>query len=113
MQITLGSILSILFAAYAYFAYRYFRYSDWNATWQGITLLSQKTTMAAFVAFFIVDTIIPESYPGRYSILVVLLTLLTVEAWATLVGLLRVQKYGRTPRSTPDTLIMKGRMNNE
>ena len=104
ISITLGAILSILFAAYSYFAYRYFRYSDWNATWQGITLFSQKVTMSAFVLFFIVDEIVPEPYPGRYSILVILLTLLTVEACATLLGLLQVQKFGRTIRSTPDTL---------
>ena len=48
--------------------------------------------MALLVAFFIVDTLAPESYPGRYSILVVLLTLLLIEAWATLLGLLHVQR---------------------
>jgi hypothetical protein len=48
--------------------------------------------MAALVGFFVVDTLAPASYPGRYSILVVLLTLLLVEAWATLAGLLHVQR---------------------
>jgi len=93
-------VLVLLFAAYAIFAYRYARYSPWNATWQGITLLSQKITMAALVAFFIVDTLIPlVDWPGRYSGLLILLTLLLVEAWATLWGLLRVQRtQGPVPR---------------
>lgn len=94
MTIVLTSILALLFGAYGYFAYRYHRYSPWNATWQGITLLSQKVTMAALVLFFIVDTLVPNTYPGRYSILVILLTLLMVEAWATLAGLLHVQRAG-------------------
>ncbi len=85
-------VLSVLFIAYATFAWRYFRHSPWNATWQGITLLSQKVTMAALVAFFIVDTLIPGTWPGRYSLLIILLTLLAVEAVATLVGLLHVQR---------------------
>lgn len=92
MTITLTTILILLFAAYSIFAYRYARYSPWNATWQGITLESQKITMALLVAFFIVDTLAPDSYPGRYSILVILLTLLLIEAWATLLGLLHVQR---------------------
>lgn len=92
MTITLSVILTVMFVAYSTFAYRYFRYSPWNATWQGVTLLAQKVTMAAFVGFFIVDTLVPNSYPGRYSILVILLTLLAIEAVATLVGLLHVQR---------------------
>lgn len=93
MTITLTSVLSLLFLSYAAFAYRYFRYSPWNATWQGITLESQKITMAALVGFFIVDTLAPSSYPGRYSILVILLTLLLIESIATLAGLLHVQRH--------------------
>lgn len=92
MTVVLTSILSLLFFAYAIFAYRYVRYSPWNATWQGVTLLSQKITMASLVGFFIVDTLAPNSYPGRYSLLVILLTLLLVEGWATLAGLLHVQR---------------------
>ena len=91
--VILTGVLTLLFAAYAIFAYRYYRHSPWNATWQGITLFSQKLTMAALVAFFIVDTLIPVTdWPGRYSLLLILLTLLLVEAWATLWGLLRVQR---------------------
>ena len=90
--IILTSVLVPLFTAYAVFAYRYIRFSPWNATWQGVTLLSQKITMAALVAFFIVDTIIGGLWPGRYSLLIILLTLLMVEAWATLIGLLHVQR---------------------
>lgn len=90
--IILTSILMVLFLSYATFAYRYFRHSPWNATWQGITLLSQKITMASLVAFYIIDTIIPGTWPGRYSVLMILLTLLTVESIATLVGLLHVQR---------------------
>lgn len=86
-------VLSLLFLSYAVFAYRYARHSPWNATWQGVTLLSQKVTMAALVAFFIVDNLAPDGYwPGRYSLLMILLTLLLVEAVATLVGLLHVQR---------------------
>lgn len=92
MTVVLTSILSLLFLAYSVFAWRYVRHSPWNATYQGVTLLSQKITMAALVGFFIVDTLAPNSYPGRYSILVILLTLLLVEAWATLAGLLHVQR---------------------
>lgn len=92
MAVTIISLLSALFIAYSYFAYRYMRYSPWNASWQGIVLESQKITLAAFVLFFIVDTLVPNSYPGRYSILVILLTLLAVEAWATLLGLLHIQR---------------------
>jgi hypothetical protein len=58
----------------------------------GYYLLSQKITMAALVAFYIADTIIPGEWPGRYSILLVLLALLAVEAVATLIGLLHVQR---------------------
>ncbi|WP_404474864.1 hypothetical protein [Microbacterium aerolatum] len=90
--VIITSILSVLFLAYAVFAYRYFRHSPWNATWQGITLLSQKVTMAALVAFYITDTIIPGIWPGRYSLLIFLLALLMVEAVATLIGLLHVQR---------------------
>lgn len=95
--IILTTVLCVLFAAYSTFAYRYFRHSPWNATWQGITLLSQKVTMAALVAFFIVDTVVtaiwPDArWPGRYSALIILLTLLAVEAVATLIGLLHVQR---------------------
>lgn len=95
--IILTTVLVVLFVAYSTFAYRYARHSPWNATWQGITLLSQKVTMAALVAFFIVDTVVtaiwPDArWPGRYSALIILLTLLAVEAVATLVGLLHVQR---------------------
>lgn len=91
--VILTTVLSLLFLAYSVFAYRYARFSPWNATWQGVTLLSQKITMAALVAFFIADTLIPGyMWPGRYSILMILLTLLAVEAVATLVGLLHVQR---------------------
>lgn len=95
--VILTTVLSVLFAAYGTFAYRYVRHSPWNATWQGITLLSQKITMAALVGFFIVDTVVtafwPEMrWPGRYSLLMILLTLLAVEAVATLIGLLHVQR---------------------
>lgn len=91
MVVVLTIILALLLVAYATFAYRYARYSPWNATWQGVTLLSQKITMAAIVIFFIADTLMPNDWPGRYSLLVILLTLLLVEAWATLFGLLHVQ----------------------
>lgn len=91
--IILTTVLVVLFVAYSTFAYRYARHSPWNATWQGITLLSQKVTMAALVAFFIADTLAPSHvWPGRYSLLMILLTLLAVEAVATLVGLLHVQR---------------------
>lgn len=92
MTVTLTSILSLLFVAYMLFAYRYARYSPAFESWQGITLFSQKLTMAALVGFFVVDTLVPNSYPGRYSLLVVLLTMLLIEAWATLAGLLHVQR---------------------
>lgn len=95
MTITIASILTVMFFSYSIFAYRYARYSPWNATWQGITLLSQKITLASFVLFFIVDTLVPNSYPGRYSILVILLTLLAVEAVATLAGLVHFQKQDK------------------
>lgn len=90
--IILTSVLGVLFLAYSTFAYRYARYSPWNATWQGITLLSQKITFSAIVAFFIADTLIGGDWPGRYSLLMILLTLLAVEAVATLAGLLHVQR---------------------
>lgn len=90
--VILSVLLGLLFVAYVIFAYRYARYSPWNATWHGVTLEAQKVTMASLVAFFIADTIIGGEWPGRYSILVVLLTLLMVEAWATLAGLLHVQR---------------------
>lgn len=99
MLITLTTLLSSLLVAYGYFAYRYARYSPWNATWQGITLEAQKITMASLVAFFIVDGFFPEGYPGRYSILVIILTLLSIEAWATLLGLLHVQRKGGRVRN--------------
>ena len=92
MVIATLCVLVPLFAAYATFAYRYARHSPWNATWQGITLEAQKVTLALLVAFYIVDTIIGGYWPGRYSILLILLTLLLVEAWATLWGLLVVQR---------------------
>lgn len=98
--IILSAVLIPLFVAYVVFAYRYARYSPWNATWQGVTLEAQKVTMSGLVAFFIADTIIGGSWPGRYSILIILLTLLMVEAWATLIGLLHVQRSREkvTPR---------------
>lgn len=99
MLITLTSLLTSLLVAYGYFAYRYAKYSPWNATWQGITLEAQKITMAALVAFFIVDGFFPEGYPGRYSILVIILTLLSIEAWSTLLGLLHVQRKRGKVRS--------------
>jgi hypothetical protein len=96
--VILTVVLTIgLLAPYAAFAYRYARYSPWNATYQGITLLSQKITMASLVGFFIADTVIgairPDvQWPGRYSMLLILLSLLAVEAWATFGGLLHVQR---------------------
>lgn len=90
--VILTTILALLFIAYAVFAYRYARHSPWNATWQGVTLLSQKVTMSALVGFFIIDMLVPGIWPGRYSVLMILLTLLMVEAWATLLGLLHVQR---------------------
>lgn len=96
MSVTLGAILASLFAAYAIFAYRYMRFSPWNATWNGIVLEAQKITLAATVLFFGVDTFVDGYWPGRYSILLILLVLLSVEAWATLLGLIDVQrKRGR------------------
>lgn len=92
MSITLGIILASLFAAYTLFAYRYARYSPWNATWNGVILEAQKITLAAMVAFFFFDTFMDGYWPGRYSILLILLTLLAIEAWATLFGLLHVQR---------------------
>ena len=93
--VILTSILSLLFVAYASFAYRYYRYSPWNATWQGVTLFSQKLTLAALVGFFIGDTIVEGVWPGRTAVLLILLTLLLVEAWATFAGLLHVQRATR------------------
>lgn len=90
--VIISTLLVLLLVAYVSFAYRYARYSPWNATWQGVTLEAQKATMAGVVAFFIADTIIGVEWPGRYSLLVILLTLLMVEAWATLGGLLHVQR---------------------
>lgn len=100
-EIVLGTILTVLFAAYVAFAYRYVRYSPWNATWQGVVLEAQKITLAATVAYFVFDTFMVGDWPGRYSILVILLTLLAVEAWATLAGLLHIQRQ-RPPHSEPD-----------
>lgn len=91
-EIVLAVILTALFLAYVIFAYRYVRYSPWNATWQGVTLEAQKITLAAIVAYFVADTFIDGDWPGRYSILIILLTLLAVEAWATLAGLLHIQR---------------------
>src|SRR5690606_31061773 len=84
-------ILALMFIAYTAFAYRYARYSPWRATYQGITLLAQKLTMAALVAFFITDTLLPAGWMGRDAVLITLLGLLLVEAWATLAGLWHVQ----------------------
>lgn len=92
MSVTLGVILASLFIAYVVFAYRYVRFSPWNATWNGIVLEAQKVTLAATVLFFGVDTFIDGYWPGRYSILLVLLVLLSIEAWATLLGLIHVQR---------------------
>ena len=88
----ISGLLAALFAAYSTFAYRYLRYSPWNSTWQGVTLLSQKITMAALVLFFVADTVFGNDYPGRYSLLIFLLTLLAVEGLATLAGHLHVQR---------------------
>lgn len=95
MTIALTIILTLLFVPYATFAYRYARHSPWNATWQGITLEAQKITMASLVAFFLADTLIDGDWPGRYAVLIVLLLLLMVEAWATLAGLTHVQNANR------------------
>lgn len=85
-------ILVLMFTPYVLFAYRYARYSPWRATWQGITLMAQKITMASLVAFFIVDTLFPVHWAGRDPVLYVLLGLLLIEGWATLAGLLHVQR---------------------
>lgn len=95
MSLTVSIILGLLFIAYAVFAYRYARHSPWDATWQGITLEAQKLTMAALVGFFLVDTIVQGPWPGRVPVLILLLFLLLVEAWATLIGLLHVQRAHR------------------
>lgn len=92
MEITLSIILASLFTAYSIFAYRYARYSPWNATWQGVVLEAQKITLAATVAFFVFDTVEGSHWPGRHAILLFLLTLLSVEAWATLAGLIHIQR---------------------
>lgn len=103
MSITLGVILVSLLVAYATFAYRYARHSPWNATWNGVVLEAQKVTLAATVLFFLFDTFMEDYWPGRYSILLILLTLLSIEAWATLLGLLHVQRkrggYSRRRRA--------------
>lgn len=95
MSIVLVVILGVMLVAYVAFAYRYSRYSPWNATWQGVTLLSQKITLALLVTFFLVDTIVTGGWPGRTPILIGLLLLLAVEAWATLAGLVHVQRQQR------------------
>ena len=85
-------LLLLMFTPYALFAYRYARFSPWRATYQGITLMAQKVTMASLVAFFIVDTLLPGHWPGRDPLLYILLGLLLVEGWATLAGLVHVQR---------------------
>jgi hypothetical protein len=95
VTVTLIVILTTMLVAYLAFAYRYWRFSPWKATWQGVTLQSQKLTLAALVAFFIVDTAIPGQWPGRAAILIALLILLALEAWATFLGLLHVQRQDR------------------
>ena len=93
MSIVLIVILSTMLVAYVAFAYRYGRYSPWKATWQGITLQSQKITLAALVGFFLIDTIVvADDWPGRNMILITLLILLSAEAWSTFLGLLHVQR---------------------
>lgn len=94
-MLTLTIILALMFAAYAAFTYRYARYSPWRATWQGITLMAQTITMGGLVAFFVVDTAVPNQWPGRGWILYPLLVLLLLEAWAALAGLLYVQQGSR------------------
>lgn len=92
MTVLITTLLVLLFVAYTTFAYRYARYSRWKATWQGIVLESQKITLASLVAFFVVDTILEGAWPGRNPILIVILIALTIEAWATLGGLLATQR---------------------
>lgn len=88
-------LLTVMLLAYLAFAYRYMRYSPWRATWQGVTLLSQKLTLAALALFFIVDTLIEGFWPARFLSLTILLSLLAIEACATLAGLLHVQRAHR------------------
>ena len=95
MTVAINIILATMLVAYLAFAYRYFRYSPWSATWQGRTLLSQKLTFAALVGFFFFDGIIVGDWIGRFPILIGLLILLAIEAWATLLGLLHVQRHQR------------------
>jgi hypothetical protein len=87
--------LALMFVAYATFAFLYATRSPWASTWQGVTLLSQKITMAALVLFFLFDSIVPGDWDGRLVILVSLLVLLTLEAWSTLLGLVHVQQQQR------------------
>lgn len=94
-EIYLTFLLSMLFIAYSSFAYLYARYSPWNSTWQGITLEAQKVTLALLVVFFVADTLIDGPWAGRFTILGSLVTLLAAEAWATLAGLIHVQRKNR------------------
>lgn len=94
-MIALIVILSLMFVAYVTFAFRYFRYSPWRSTWQGVIMLAQKVTMAALVGFFIVDTLATDRWAGRFPLLMALLVLMLIEAWATLAGLLYVQRSTR------------------
>ena len=95
MSVVLSILLVIMLISYTAFAYRYGRFSPWNATWQGVTLMSQKLTLAALVVFFLIDTAVPGMWPARDVILIVLLVLLAAEAVATLAGLLHVQRAHR------------------
>ena len=97
MTIALPIILGLLFIAYATFAVFYFARSPWSGSWQGITLESQKVTMAALVGYFLVEQLFPgfRDWEGREVLLLVLLVFLLVEAYATLAGLLIVQNAHR------------------
>ena len=95
MKIALTIILALLLVPYASFAIRYAWRSPWNATWQGITLEAQKITMALLVGYFLADVLTPGEWPGQAVVLLVLLVLLLIEAWATLLGLLHVQSANR------------------
>lgn len=86
------TLLALMLIAYATFAVLYGTGSQWRATYQGITLMSQKITMSALVLFYMVDSLIEGYWPGRLVILYILLMALTIEAWATLAGLIHVQQ---------------------